>query len=219
MKLNEKGTTMKLNEKLVTELRATLIEVDDPLAVVVFVISETDDDTESQVKVIANIPTGAAAEVQQLINGAMDEVVAYRIDKPEEELYFDDKVALTLCDTFADGLSGRQQALWHFHEDAIDLCDAFVDAKLCRKELHDWYKPFRSFLNSQPFDVTPALIRLADRGRTTGSLASLWTVAVCSMVPIDHRDPPAEISEGIEEMATHHIARFFETIRDKAAVH
>lgn len=211
---------MKLNEKLVTELRATLIEIDDPLAVVVFVISETGVDTESQVKVIANIPTGAAAEVQQLINGAMDEVVASR-DEPEEELPFDDKLALSLCDTFADGLSDRQQALWDFNEDAIELCDAFVDANLCRKELHDWYEPFRSFLDSEPFDVTPALTRLADRGRTTDSqeIASMWTVAVCCFTPIDHRDPPAEISEGIEEMATHHIAWFFKTIRDKAEAH
>ena len=211
---------MKLNEKLVTELRATLIEIDDPLAVVVFVISETDDDTESQVKTLAIIPTGAAAEVQQLINGAMDEVVASR-DEPEEELTFDDKLALSLCDTFADGLSDRQQALWDFNEDAIELCDAFVDANLCRKELHDWYEPFRSFLDSQPFDVTPALTRLADRGRTTDSqeIASMWTVAVCCFTPIDHRDPPATISEGIEEMATHHIAWFFKTIRDKAEAH
>lgn len=211
---------MKLNEKLVTELRATLTEIDDPLAVVVFVISETDDDTESQVKVIANIPTGAAAEVQQLINGAMDEVVASR-DEPEEELPFDDKLALSLCDTFVDGLSDHQQALWDFNEDAIELCDAFVDANLCRKELHDWYEPFRSFLDSEPFDVTPALTRLADRGRTTESqeVASMWTVAVCCFTPIDHRDPPAEISEGIEEMATHHIAWFFKTIRDKAGAH
>lgn len=211
---------MKLNDKLVTELRATLTEIDEPLAVVAFIISETDDDTESQVKVIASIPTGAAAEVQQLINGAMDEVVASR-SEPEEELAFDDKLALSLCDTFADGLSPRQQALWDFNEDAVELCDAFVDANLCRKELHDWYEPFRSFLDSDTFDVTPALARLADRGRTTGSqeIASMWTIAVCCLTPIDHRDPPDEISEGIEEMATHHIAWFFQAIRKKSEAH
>lgn len=210
---------MKLNEKFLTELKLTLDEIDDPIAVVAFIISETDDD-DQQVKVIASIPTGSAPEVRQVISEAMDRVVETR-SQPHDVMPFEDKLALSLCETFYDELPEKQQALWDFNEDALDLCDALVSANLCRDAIHDWYWPFRSYMDNKPIEFTPALTSFVKRGPegSAQEIAALWTVAVCHLIPVDHDDPPAVIPDGIDDAATHCVASFFETIARQSESH
>lgn len=210
---------MKLNDRLLTELERTLDEIPDPTAVVTFVISETEDEEEQQIKVIASLPTGHAEEVRQLISEAMDRVVETK--QPSSEIPFEDKVALSMCETFSDALDDKQQALWDFNDDALDLCDALVSANLCRDALHDWYWPFRSWMEDKPYDITPALKAFVQRGPDGNGqeIAALWTVCVCHLIPVDHNNPPETVSETVDDAATHYVASFLETIARQTESH
>ena len=211
---------MNLTDKLLTELKLTLRESGDPVAIVAFVICDTEDETEQQVKVIASIPTGSAPEIRQLIGDAMDKVVEAR-SEPHDQMPFEDKLALSLCETFHDELNEKQQSLWDFNEDALDLCDALVSANLCRDAVHDWYWQFRSYMDDKPFDMTPDLTAFIRRGPEASGqeIAALWTVAVCHLLPIDPSDPPSTISDGIDDAATHYVASFFESVARQSESH
>lgn len=210
---------MKLNDRLIAELKAALTEQPEPNAVIAFVISDSEDDEEQKIKIIANIPKGSAPEVRQLVAETMDRVVEADEPRGSADMAFEDKLALSLCETFADELPDKQQALWDFNEDALDLCDALVSANLCRDAVHDWYWAFRSFMENKPIEHTPGLASFIARGPENcgQEIAALWTVAICHLTHVDHNDPPSAISDGLDDTATRYVANFISALADHAA--
>lgn len=214
---------MMIDDRVLQELREAIEEAQSPLAVVAFVISETADEEEQQVKIIAAMPKNSAAEVRTLVDEAMEEMVSQTQPEPYKDagLPFADKMALSICGEFFDDLPERARALWEFNEEALHLFDSLVTADLARADISDWYWQFRAFLDDKPYDITPELRQFIKNGPTADGqeLASMVITAMVHLQPIDPNDLPSSIDHDTSDEATQSCISFLDDVVTRIATH
>ena len=183
-------------DKMVSEIE-TAID-DDALAVITFVIRDTDDDDESAaVKVLALMPPGSAEMIEELIHEAFDEVVQrQRTADPQGN----DIVEAFHGKAF-DQLSPAVQAYWEFNEDLAELLDILIERGLVRDTVAIYYTALKQFIRTGDFVMTPALFDFVEEGpKINGDeIPALCWVVASQLAAIDPLDPPEDFGAASAE--------------------
>jgi hypothetical protein len=167
---------------------------DDALAVVTFVIKEPNDDSdESNVKVLALMPPGAAESIEPIIHEAYDELL---LRSPRHKKESNDVVYSIHGKTF-DQLPPAVQAYWEFNEDLAQLLDILVERNLVREPIGVFYTPLKQFVRDGDFISVPELFKFVEEGpQINGDMipALCWIVAA-HLSDIDPLNPPDDFTE------------------------
>ena len=176
-------------ENVMAELDAAID--DDAVAVVTFVIKEPDEDSdESNVKVLALMPPGAAESIEPIIHEAFEELL---LRNPRHKNESNDVVHAMHGKPF-DQLSPAVQAYWEFNEDLAQLLDVLVERGLVRDAVAIYYTALKQFIRTGDFVMTPALFDFVEQGpKINGNeIPALCWVVASQLTPIDPFDPPED---------------------------
>lgn len=180
-------------ENVMAELEAAID--DDALAVITFVIKEPDDNSEeSDVKVLALMPPGAAESIEPIIHEAFEELVVRNRSLNRSQT---NDIVNAIHGKPFDELPPSVQAYWEFNEDLGSLLDVLVERNLVQKPINIFYTPLKQFVRDGDFISSPELFEFVEEGPSINGdlIPALCWIAAAHLGDIDPLNPPDDFGE------------------------